>query len=116
MRPTEGRRRIVIEGVTPEIDCGRFPTKRVVGDEVTVEADIFADGHDLLAAEVRWRQGTQGGWTDVPMRPLGNDRWRGGFTVTNLGAYRYTIRAWIDRFGTWRRDLETKLEAGQDVS
>ncbi len=111
----EGKKRVVIEGVEPEIDCGRFPIKRVVGETVAVEADIFTDGHDALAAVLRyWHEGA--GWAEVPMQPLVNDRWRGEFPVTTLGRYRYTIRAWIDRFGTWQRDLAKKVEAGLDVS
>jgi starch synthase (maltosyl-transferring) len=111
----EDRRRIVIEGVRPEIDCGRFPIKRVVGETVIVEADIFTDGHDALAAVLRYAP--EGGeWSEVPMEPLVNDRWRGEFPVSALGSYRYTLRAWIDRFGTWQRDLAKKVEAGLDVT
>src|SRR5437588_802987 len=112
----EGRRRLVIEGVSPEIDGGRFPIKRVVGEAVTVEADVFADGHDLPAAALRWRREDERDWNEVPMTPLGNDRWRASFAVEALGRYRYTIRAWVDRFGTWRRDLEKKVAAAQDVA
>src|SRR6266511_1466523 len=115
MRLQETRKRVVIEGVRPEIDCGRFPIKRVVGETVAVEADIFTDGHDALSAVLRyWQEGA--GWAEVPMEPLVNDRWRGEFLVSALGRYRYTIRAWIDRFGTWQRDLAKKVGAGLDVS
>jgi starch synthase (maltosyl-transferring) len=115
MKVQDGRKRVVIEGVKPEIDCGRFPIKRVLGETVTVEADIFTDGHDMLAAVLRyWREGAD--WTEVPMQPLVNDRWRGEFPVTDMGRYRYTIRAWVDRFGTWQRDLAKKVEAELDVS
>jgi starch synthase (maltosyl-transferring) len=111
----EGRKRVVIEGVRPEIDSGRFPIKRTVGEAVQVEADIFTDGHDALAAVLRYRRGDEP-WGEAPMEPLVNDRWRGAFPVTGLGRYRYTIRAWVDRFGTWQRDLAKKVEAGLDVS
>ena len=115
------RRRVVIEGVTPEIDCGRFPVKRVVGESVTVEADAFTDGHDALSVMLLHRPAAAEGedaepWTEVPMAPLGNDRWRGSFPVLRLGSHEYTIEAWIDRFGSWRRDLEKRLAAGQDVT
>jgi starch synthase (maltosyl-transferring) len=106
---------VVIEAVRPELDCGRFPIKRVCGDQVVVEADIFADGHDLLACAVLHRRDGAADWASVPMEPLGNDRWRGAFTVAEIGVHRYTVRAWIDRFASWRRDLRKKLEAGQDV-
>ncbi len=113
---TDGRRRAVIEGVRPEIDGGRFPIKRTIGETVIVEADAFADGHDLLSCVLLFRPEGVRAWSDSPMSSLGNDRWRGSFTVTDLGRYRYTVRAWIDRFATWRRDLEKRVEAGQDVA
>jgi starch synthase (maltosyl-transferring) len=116
MRRMTGRKRVVIEAVQPEIDCGRFPIKRVVGEDVVVTADVFADGHDLLAGSLLWRADTDDAWTETPLAPLPNDRWRGRFTVTELGRYRYTVRGWIDRFATWRRDLAKKAEAGQDVA
>jgi starch synthase (maltosyl-transferring) len=112
----EGRRRVVIEGVAPEIDGGRYPIKRVVGELVNVEADVFADGHDELAAELRFRREDEREWHEVPMAPLGNDRWRGSFRVEELGRYRYTLRAWVDRYATWRHGLAKKVEAGQDVA
>ena len=112
---TEGRRRVVIEGVKPLIDCGRFPIKREIGDRVTVEADIFADGHDQVECRLLFRRELDGNWTEVPMRPLGNDRWRAEFQVSEMGRYRYTLEGWISRFGTWRAALVKRLEAGQDV-
>jgi len=76
---TNGRYRVAIEGVFPEIDGGRFPIKRTPGDKVTVEADIFADGHDQLTCWLQFRRETDASWREVPMAPLGNDRWRGSF-------------------------------------
>ncbi|TMF36935.1 MAG: alpha-1,4-glucan--maltose-1-phosphate maltosyltransferase [Chloroflexi bacterium] len=111
----DGRSRVVIEAVTPEINGGRFPAKRVVGEAVTVEADIFADGHDSLAAVLRHRHEAASGWTETPMAPLVNDRWRGEFSVTELGHYRFTIEAWVDHFETWSKQLAKRLQAGQDV-
>ncbi|HEY1421405.1 MAG TPA: alpha-1,4-glucan--maltose-1-phosphate maltosyltransferase [Candidatus Dormibacteraeota bacterium] len=112
----DGRARVVIEAVTPEIDGGRFPAKRVVGESVSVEADVFADGHDALGAIVRYRHESSAGWIDVPMRALPNDRWRGEFTVTALGRYVFTVEGWVDHFETWRRQFAKRVEAGQDVS
>jgi starch synthase (maltosyl-transferring) len=108
----DGRRRVIIEGVTPQVDGGRFPAKRVVGDDVVVEADVFCDGHDLPACEVRYRREGDRGWRDVPMAFVENDRWRARFPVTELGRYRYTVRGWVDRFASWRRDVEKKIDAG----
>ena len=112
----EGRGRVIIEGVAPEIDAGRYPIKRVVGETVVVEADIFADGHDTLAAVLKYRRRGQKKWELVPMEPLVNDRWRAAFTVTDLGEYFYTLEAWVDHFSSWRNDLKKRLKAGQDVS
>lgn len=114
--PQDGRQRVVIENVKPEIDAGRFPIKRTAGERVAVEADLFADGHDLLAAVLKYRRKKDEQWTEIPMAPLGNDRWRAGFTVEEIGRYLYTIEAWVDRFGTWREGLAKKIAAGQDVS
>jgi len=108
-------RRVVIERVSPEIDCGRFAIKRVVGERVIVEADVFADGHDQVGCQIL--HGPEGSVREVaPMRPLGNDRWRGEFSVTKVGRHCYTVEAWIDRFQTWRGSLEKKISAGQDVA
>ena len=110
-----GRKRVVVEGVRPEIDGGRFPIKRVIGETVTVEADILADGHDQLSCRVLYRRGQESQWSEAPMRLLGNDRWRGEFQVSELGKYYYTVEGWVDRFRTWRGDLVKRLGAGQNV-
>jgi starch synthase (maltosyl-transferring) len=81
----EGRRRVLVENVSPEIDAGRYPVKRVVGERVVVEADIFADGHDVVCAVLLFRQAGKTEWSETPLTPLGNDRWRGEFEVTRIG-------------------------------
>ena len=111
----EGRRRATIERVSPEVDGGRFAVKRIVGDEVVVEADCFADGHDLLAALVRYRHVDTPEWHELPMEALGDDRWRAAFRVDRVGRYRYAVEAWVDRFRSWRRDLGARLQAGQEI-
>ncbi len=115
-RKTDGRRRAVIEGVNPEIDCGRHPIKRVIGESVTVEADIFTDGHDALSAMLLYRTASAKQYRSVEMQPLINDRWRASFEIEELGKYHYTIWAWVDRFKTWSRDLAKRIDAGQDIS
>ena len=100
----------------PEIDGGRFPAKRALGDKVAVEADVFADGQDAIAAVVRYRHESASSWIEVPMVPLPNDHWRAEFTVTELGRYRFALEAWIDRFETWSRQFAKRVEAGQDVA
>jgi starch synthase (maltosyl-transferring) len=108
--------RVVIEDVTPGVDGGRFPAKRTVGEPVEVGATIFAEGHDLLAARVRYRHVGEPAWRDVPMDALGNDRWSACFVVETLGRYELNVEAWIDRFATWRHGFARKVEAGQDVA
>ena len=108
------RRRAVVEGVEPQVDCGRFPIKRTIGEEVRVQADVFADGHDELAAVLRYRRAGDQAWREAPMALVENDRWQGSFIVDALGRYEYTVDAWVDRFASWRRDLSKKVGAGQD--
>ena len=79
----QGRRRVIIERVSPEIDGGRFPIKRVPGEPVEVEADIFADGHDVISALLLYRSATELTWTELEMAPLPNDRWRATFDPGN---------------------------------
>jgi starch synthase (maltosyl-transferring) len=111
----EGRGRVIIEAVKPEIDGGRFPIKRTTGDKVVVEADMFADGHNVISCALLHRKEDESEWTEIPMVHLGNDRWRGHFKVTEIGRYLYTVRAWVDPFESWRRGLAKKVEADQDV-
>jgi starch synthase (maltosyl-transferring) len=112
----EARRRVVIERVEPEIDCAQFPVKRVAGESVVVEADIFADGHDALSAVLLYRREGSPQWIETGMKPLVNDRWQGQFEVAEVGMYYYTIRAWVNRFESWRQSLAKKIEAKQDVA
>jgi starch synthase (maltosyl-transferring) len=111
--------RVVVERLQPEIDGGRFPIKRTVGEIVSVTADVFADGHDVLAGVVKYRHRPAGPvepeWTEIPLTDLSNDRWGASFIVTELGQYEYTVEGWIDRFGSWLKGLVAKAEAGQDV-
>jgi starch synthase (maltosyl-transferring) len=116
MHVDEGRARTVIEGVTPQIDGGRFPIKRLMGETVVVEADVFADGHDALAVRLLFRIENNSSWHEIPMQYLENDRWRGEFIVSEEGCYRYSVAAWIDPYKTWHRDLEKKIAAVQDVT
>jgi starch synthase (maltosyl-transferring) len=111
-----GKKRVVIENVKPEIDCGRFAIKRVVGEKVVVTADIFGDGHDSISARLLYRRTGDNPWQDTPMIAIGNDRWTGEFVVESIGPYHYTLEAWIDYFATWRRDLKKKWDAESDVT
>ncbi len=110
------KKRVIIERVIPQIDGGRFPAKRVLEETVKIEADIIADGHDHLAADLLYRKGGESEWRTMPMLLLVNDLWRAEFVLNTLGLYEFTVRAWIDRFDTWRSGLLKKYEAGQNVS
>jgi starch synthase (maltosyl-transferring) len=107
--------RVVIEGVRPEVDEGRYAAKGVVGEAALIEADIYADGHDAIAADVLYRRAEQKAWSRVPMEPLVNDRWRAHIPISRMASHLFTIEAWIDHFGTWQSDLARKVESGQDI-
>jgi starch synthase (maltosyl-transferring) len=109
-------RRIIIENIYPSVDGGRFAVKRIAGEPFSVWADIVRDGNAALAAELLWRPGAAGKWFRTIMRAHGNDRWTATLTPSKPGHYEYAIEAWTDVFGTWRRDLLTKRQAGLDVS
>lgn len=111
----DGRSRAVIERVIPEVDGGRFPIKRVVGEEVSVSADILADGHDVLAALLLYRGPHSDAWAEQPLEHRGNDRWEGCFVVERTGTYRYTVEAWVDSFRTWQHEFRRRQQGGQDL-
>jgi len=106
----DGRVRAVIENIQPAVDGGRFAIKRVVGDRVVVEADCFADGHDVVACMLKWRR-AGAAWQSVPMEPLVNDRWRAGFVVDALGTWEYAVCAWVDPFQSWLHDFARRVDA-----
>lgn len=112
--PNEKASRVWIEEIKPQIDCGRFPIKRTVGEKVQVSAYIFADGHDLLQAVLQFRH-AGGEWIELPMTNRVDDLWMAEFNVDKVGTYEYTVRAWIDHFATWQKDLLKKFEVGQNV-
>ncbi|HUP89775.1 MAG TPA: maltotransferase domain-containing protein, partial [Longimicrobiales bacterium] len=95
------RSRVVIEGVLPEVDAGRFPIKRTIGEDVVVEADVFIDGHEALSCALLYRRKGAARWYETLMEPLDNDRWRAAFRVDELGRYEYTVVAWHDHFKGW---------------
>jgi starch synthase (maltosyl-transferring) len=106
---------VIIERINLDIDGGRYRAKAVVGDSVEVSADIFRDGPDLLLALIRYKGPQDSRWSESPMHAVGNDRFSGTFIPTTIGRYKVTIEAYTDHFGTWRRDLGRRVEAGQDV-
>ncbi len=106
----DGRIRVVIERVTPAVDDGRFPIKRVLGDTIRVEADCLADGHDVVACVLLWRRAGAGAWSRTPMLPMGNDRWHASFSVDQLGGWEYTVSAWVDPFLSWGSDFRRRVD------
>src|SRR2546430_1859836 len=101
-----------IENLQPLLDGGRYPIKRVIGEDLVVEADIFKDGHDVVAAVLKWRVLGKRQWRETPMAFVDNDRWRGACTLYDSAIYEYTIEAWTDRFSGWRREFAAKFAAG----
>ena len=110
---TRIRRPIVIEHVRPAVDDGRYPVKRVVGDALTITADIFKEGHDLLAASIRFRAVGETDWRETPLSPVDNDGWAGSFPLEANTRYRYTVEAWTDTFGSWVEEMRRRLAGGQ---
>ncbi|MGA2535974.1 MAG: alpha-1,4-glucan--maltose-1-phosphate maltosyltransferase [Terracidiphilus sp.] len=111
----DGRKRVVIEAVSPVVDGGSFPVKRTVGDHVRVEADIFTDGHDAIAASLLVHREESDQWLEIPMLPLVNDRWTATFRVAELGRYGFKVQGWVDHFETWHRDLLKRIKAEADA-
>ncbi|HEV3059010.1 MAG TPA: alpha-1,4-glucan--maltose-1-phosphate maltosyltransferase [Vicinamibacterales bacterium] len=138
--PANLSRRVVIDRISPEVNAGRFPIKRTVGERVVVTADAFADGHDVVIVVLRDRPsptssspammppggppgppglaGPPAPWRETAMTPVtgGPDEWTAAFEVRENGWHEYQVAAWVDRFSTWRRDVRLKAAAGQDVS
>jgi starch synthase (maltosyl-transferring) len=102
----------VIENLQPLVDGGRYMVKRVAGDDLAVEADVFKDGHDVVAAALKWRKLGETAWHETPMAHVDNDRWRGVCTLYENAIYEYTVEAWTDTFGGWQHEFAAKFEAG----
>jgi starch synthase (maltosyl-transferring) len=105
--------RIQIQDVQPQVDCGRYPVKATLGDRVRVTATIFRDGHDVLRATVRHRPAGTRRWRELPLEPVGNDRWEGGFTPEALGRFELRVQAWVDPYATWLGEVDRKVAAGR---
>lgn len=102
----------VIENLRPLIDGGRYPIKRVVDEDLVVEADVFKAGHDVVAAALKWRILGDSRWQETPMTHIDNDRWRGACTLYENAIYEYTVEAWTDTFLGWRDEFTKKFEVG----
>jgi starch synthase (maltosyl-transferring) len=113
-RSKDPPRRIQIQHVAPQVDCGRYPAKRSLGERADVSAAIFRDGHEIVEAALRYRGPRERRWREALMHHEGNDRWAGYFEPDALGRWEYRIDAWVDRFASWRHELERKVEARQE--
>ncbi len=111
IKPANGRSRVVIEEIEPQVNAGRHPARRILGDEVTVRAAIFADGHDMVRAQLLYRHASERKWRTAPMTAGVNDAWSGSFPVDRLGMWRYSLLGWVDHFTTWVSDLRKRLAA-----
>jgi starch synthase (maltosyl-transferring) len=116
MKPEEGRNRVIVEEIQPQVDCGRYPARRFLGDQVEITAAIFSDGHDHVAARLLYKPEGESDWRSTPMTPFPNDMWAARFTADRLGSWVFTIQAWVDHFDTWCADLRKRLDAQPDPS
>jgi starch synthase (maltosyl-transferring) len=114
MKPVEGRKRVVIEAVKPNVECGRYPVRRFLGDRVRVSVAMFGDGHDHVGGQLLYRVKGERRWRTVPLEAEGNDIWSASFVVDQIGAWQYAVQGWIDHFDTWKTDLRKRLEAQPD--
>jgi starch synthase (maltosyl-transferring) len=112
--PAKQPARIQIENIWPQLDCGRYPVKRTLGDPVEVWSDVFRDGHEVLGAAVRYRRAGERRWREEPMRHHGADRWTATFTPDTCGRWQFGVAAWVDRFASWRWEIERKVDGGQE--
>jgi len=111
MKPVEGRKRVVIEVKSPKVDCGRYPARRFLGDEVRITAAVFGDGHDLVSGRVLYRHEEEKNWRSAPLAAVGNDLWSATLPVDKLGNWHFAVEGWVDHFGTWCYDLKKRLAA-----
>ncbi len=110
----KGQQRVIIENINPQVDCGKFPVKRVINDTIKIEADIFCDGHDALSAELQYRFKDNSNWHVQEMQYIINDRWAAEFKLNTIGFYFFRINAWVDHFKSWHRDILKKINADVD--
>jgi starch synthase (maltosyl-transferring) len=114
--PARRPARIRIERIWPQIDGGRYPVKRTLGARVDVWATLVRDGHAVLGGALRYRPAGTRRWREAPLQaiPEDLDRWHGSFVVDRLGRWQFGVVAWVDHVASWKRELERKVEAGQE--
>ena len=105
---------VVIENIAPLLDGGRHPVRRIAGEDMVVEADVFKDGHDAVSAVLKWRKLGVKKWHETPMHPIpnGNDRWRATCSFFENATCEFTVEAWGDAFGSWQHEFRKKFQGG----
>ncbi len=116
MEANTGKSRVIIDNVSPQIDGGKYPIKRTVGEKVTVAADVITDGHDEVKAVILYKKITDSTWTEAPMKVVSVDKWGGSFRIAEQVPYLYTVKGWVDHFSTWQKGLKKKFDDGQNVA
>lgn len=111
----DGRQRVIISNVSPQIEQGKFPAKTVQNEPIEFSADIFSDGHDEVSASILVKHETDDKWVELPMKLIVNDRWHARLLPEKLGYYKFRVQAWIDHFTTWKKGLKKKHDANQDI-
>ncbi len=107
--------RIIIENVLPQLDGGAFAVKRIVGQQINVSADVFSDGHDVIACSVKFKHEAEEGWQEVRMNPIENDVWKATFNVEKQGVYSYLVEGWVDYALNWQHGTERKIQDNQYI-
>jgi len=115
LKSSEGRSRVIIEDVQPQVDCGVHAVKRIVGDTIKISSVIYGDGHDHVDARLCYRPAREREWRYAPFRERGNDVWEAEFSVDAIGAWVYTVQGWIDHFSTWVHDLHKRIDAQEQL-
>jgi starch synthase (maltosyl-transferring) len=116
MSELSGKKRVIITNVSPRVEEGSFPAKAVIGEHITLSADIFSDGHDEIASCAYIKHSSQQNWTELPMQFMVNDHWQASFKAENIGFYEFKINGWVDHYTTWKKGLQKKFDAGQDIT
>jgi starch synthase (maltosyl-transferring) len=111
-----GQQRVFIENIQPQVNCGDFPVKRVIDEKIKISADIYCDSHDVLSAEVMHKFQDDKEWEATEMKFVINDEWKAEFSLDSIGSYFYTVRAWVDHFKSWHRDILKKIDAKVDIN
>ncbi|WP_031527356.1 alpha-1,4-glucan--maltose-1-phosphate maltosyltransferase [Dyadobacter crusticola] len=116
MSNQDGRKRVVITNVSPQVEAGKYPARRAIGESIDFSADVFGDGHDVVAAAVIYKHETEENWNEVLMQFTGNDHWEATWSPDKEGIYQYRFTGWIDHFTTWKKGLVKKYDARQDIA